>query len=54
VPVTTDFLAALCDKMGASKDLWKREKVEVSTYRVESFEDGCEPDPNQEESKELS
>ncbi len=31
------FLSYLCQKMGASPDLWQHKKLEVFTYRVEEF-----------------
>lgn len=32
------FLDMLCEKMGVDYDLWRREKLDVSIYHVESFE----------------
>lgn len=32
-----DFLSALCSKMGASSDLWKRRALKVQTYQVDEF-----------------
>jgi AmmeMemoRadiSam system protein A len=37
LPEPEEFLAHLCQKMGASPDLWKRKKLEVATYQVEEF-----------------
>jgi AmmeMemoRadiSam system protein A len=34
------FLAHLCQKMGASYDLWVRKKLRVQTYQVEEFHEG--------------
>jgi AmmeMemoRadiSam system protein A len=39
VPDPHSFLDMLCEKMGFDYDLWRREKLEVFTYQVESFED---------------
>ncbi len=33
------FLDMLCEKMGFEYDLWRREKLDVFTYSVESFEE---------------
>jgi AmmeMemoRadiSam system protein A len=38
VPDPISFLDMLCEKMGFEFDLWRREKLQVFTYRVESFE----------------
>jgi AmmeMemoRadiSam system protein A len=38
VPDPATFLDMLCEKMGFDYDLWRREKLDVFTYRVESFE----------------
>jgi AmmeMemoRadiSam system protein A len=37
IPDPEEFLALLCQKMGAPADLWKRRKLEVSIYQVEEF-----------------
>lgn len=37
IPQVDLFLTALCQKMGASGDLWKRKKLAVSVYQVEEF-----------------
>ena len=37
LPAPADFLAHLCDKMGAAPDLWRRKKLEVMVYQVEEF-----------------
>jgi AmmeMemoRadiSam system protein A len=37
VPDPTSFLDMLCEKMGFDYDLWRREKLDVFTYRVECF-----------------
>jgi AmmeMemoRadiSam system protein A len=39
VPDPVSFLDMLCEKMGFEYDLWRREKLDVFTYHVESFED---------------
>jgi len=36
-PEPAVFLSMLCDKLGARRDLWRRERIEVQTYRVEMF-----------------
>jgi AMMECR1 domain-containing protein len=33
------FLDMLCEKMGFDYDLWRRQKLDVFTYQVESFND---------------
>jgi hypothetical protein len=38
VPDPHSFLDMLCEKMGFDYDLWRREKLDVSIYHVESFE----------------
>jgi uncharacterized protein len=38
VPDPVSFLDMLCEKMGFEYDLWRREKLNVYTYTVESFE----------------
>lgn len=37
IPDPEDFLSQLCMKMGASWDLWRRKKLQVSIYHVEEF-----------------
>ncbi|MBN1439610.1 MAG: AmmeMemoRadiSam system protein A [Anaerolineales bacterium] len=37
VPDPVAFLDMLCEKMGFDYDLWRREKLEVFVYHVESF-----------------
>lgn len=37
LPAAEDFLAHLCQKMGAPPDLWKRKPLQVFTYQVEEF-----------------
>jgi AmmeMemoRadiSam system protein A len=37
LPQTEVFLSHLCQKMGASPDLWRHKKLEVFTYQVEEF-----------------
>lgn len=37
VPLPQDFLGHLCQKMGASPDLWKEKLLDVSIYQVEEF-----------------
>jgi AmmeMemoRadiSam system protein A len=39
VPEPTTFLDMLCEKMGFEYDLWRRQKLDVFIYRVESFEE---------------
>ncbi len=38
VPDPVSFLDMLCEKMGFEYDLWRREKLDVFIYHVESFE----------------
>ncbi len=38
-PDAAEFLSLLCEKMGLEAAAWRREKMAVSTYRVESFEE---------------
>ncbi|MDJ0722625.1 MAG: AmmeMemoRadiSam system protein A [Desulfobacterales bacterium] len=42
LPRPQDFLAHLCLKAGLAADAWRREKLEVETYQVESFEEGAQ------------
>jgi len=37
LPNKADFLAHLCQKMGAPADLWRRKKIQVFVYQVEEF-----------------
>ena len=37
LPRHEDFLDHLCAKMGAARDLWRREKLDVKVYQVEEF-----------------
>ncbi len=37
IPDPAVFLSYLCQKMGASPDLWQRKKLEVFIYEVEEF-----------------
>jgi len=37
VPEKEDFLGQLCYKMGDSRDLWRRKKLDVLIYQVEEF-----------------
>jgi AmmeMemoRadiSam system protein A len=37
IPDPTLFLGYLCEKMGASSDLWQRKKLDVMIYQVEEF-----------------
>lgn len=39
VPDPYSFLDMLCEKMGFDYDLWRREKLDVSIYHVECFEE---------------
>jgi AmmeMemoRadiSam system protein A len=39
VPDPYAFLDLLCEKMGFDYDLWRREKLDVAIYHVESFEE---------------
>ena len=40
LPRPAEFLSHLCQKMGASADLWKRKVLQVSIYQVEEFREG--------------
>jgi len=40
LPDPADFLNHLCRKMGAPAAYWRRNMLQVSTYRVEMFEEG--------------
>jgi hypothetical protein len=37
LPTPEEFLSHLCQKMGASPDLWQRKPLDVFTYQVEKF-----------------
>jgi len=37
LPGKTEFLSHLCQKMGASSDLWRKKHLEVLVYQVEEF-----------------
>lgn len=37
LPDPEDFLSHLCQKMGASADLWQHKSLDVSIYQVEEF-----------------
>ena len=39
LPEPEEFLAHLCQKMGAKPDLWQKRLLKVSTYQVEEFEE---------------
>ena len=39
LPKKEAFLSQLCMKAGLSPDSWKREKLQVSTYQVQAFEE---------------
>lgn len=39
IPQPANFMSQLCQKMGASADLWRRKKLEILTYQVEEFHD---------------
>ena len=39
IPEVDLFLTSLCQKMGASGDLWRQKKLEISIYQVEEFEE---------------
>lgn len=39
LPDADEFLEHLCMKMGAPRDYWRRKKLDVYTYQVESFEE---------------
>lgn len=39
LPDPVEFLNALCLKMGVREDAWRRERFELLTYQVESFEE---------------
>lgn len=37
LPDPVDFLEHLCNKMGATPDLWRHKRLQVYTYQVEEF-----------------
>ena len=37
IPSPTEFLSALCSKMGARANLWQTKMLDVATYQVEEF-----------------
>jgi len=37
IPVPSQFLSELCQKMGAPADLWRQKHLEVEIYQVEEF-----------------
>ncbi len=37
IDTTENFLGQLCQKMGVNYDLWRRKKLDVSTYQVQEF-----------------
>jgi uncharacterized protein len=39
IPDPRAFLSHLCQKMGASADLWRRKKLQVEIYHVEEFQE---------------
>ena len=39
IPDKEEFLSSLCVKAGLPSDIWKKEKLEVKIYQVESFKD---------------
>lgn len=39
VPDPEQFLSQLCMKMGTVPDLWKKQRIQVFTYQVESFKE---------------
>ena len=42
LPAHDDFLGHLCMKAGLDSKAWKKEKIEVFTYQVESFEENSQ------------
>jgi AmmeMemoRadiSam system protein A len=40
LPDKQEFLTHLCMKAGLSHDTWRKEKLQVSTYQVQAFEEG--------------
>jgi len=39
LPDAESFLSHLCNKMGASNDLWRKKMLDVEIYHVEEFEE---------------
>ncbi len=39
LPIREDFISDLCKKAGLSPDYWQHNDLEISTYRVEHFEE---------------
>lgn len=39
LPLAETFLDHLCQKMGASPDLWRRKKISVEIYQAEEFQE---------------
>jgi AmmeMemoRadiSam system protein A len=39
LPAKKDFLTHLCLKAGLDTDAWEKEKLEISTYQVQAFEE---------------
>ena len=39
LPDPCAFLSQLCQKMGASSDLWRKRKLQVEIYHVEEFQE---------------
>lgn len=37
LPTPEEFLSHLCTKMGAARDLWRKQPMDVYTYEVEKF-----------------
>ena len=37
IPLPEEFLSHLCQKMGASPELWRYKNMKISTYQVEEF-----------------
>ena len=37
IPAPENFLAHLCQKMGASRTLWRDKVLDVAVYQVEKF-----------------
>jgi len=40
LPDKQEFLSHLCMKAGLSYDSWRKEKLQISTYQVQAFEEG--------------
>lgn len=39
IPIREDFISNLCQKAGLSKDYWKNNLINLSTYQVEHFQE---------------